>query len=195
MKRFFFSVLVSLTLLALTTGTVFAGSAVELVSVSNDGGGPTFVFRVSGEFSKGELHGFAQVEGGDSFPLSCVKTDETTVVCHASKKVGGQNVVVGFGGARFWHRVPEPHNGGGGTSQYCHPVYDWDYDTKSFWALQGTNCQDSEAQFGDFIYNFYAPDWDEYYDYEYRPGDVCGWADPGAAYYPDWDPECPDDDD
>ena len=187
MKRFFFSVLVSLTLLALTTGTVFAGSAVELVSVSNDGGGPTFVFRVSSEFSESELHGFVQVEGGDSFPLSCVKTDETTVVCHASKKVGGQNVVVGFGGARFWQHVPEPHSGasGGGTSQYCYGVYDLYEEEDREWFQYGETCMDSPAVVGDtYVMDnpwIGIPDW-VYHFWEDTPNTDYG--DPGEGFYP-----------
>lgn len=122
----------------------------ELVSVSNNGGGPTFVFRVNSEFPASELHGgFVQVEGGDSFPLSCVKTDETTVVCHASKQVGGQNVVVGFGGARFWQHVSGPHSGGGRTSQYCYPVYDLINNAPGVWHDYESHCTDEEAAWGD----------------------------------------------
>jgi len=189
MKRFFFSVLVSLTLLALTTGTVFAGSALELVEVRNDGGGPTFVFRVSGEFSESELHGFVQVEGGDSFPLSCVKTDETTVVCHASKKVGGQNVVVGFGGARFWQHVPEPRSGGGGggTSQYCYGVYDryTVVEVGYQWGQYEEICMDIPAVVGD-TYEMDSPLFEvpwTYFFWEDTPS-WPDWNDPGEGFYP-----------
>jgi hypothetical protein len=120
MKKLLFTSLVLSALLAVTAGTAFAGSALELVHVANNGGGPTFTFRVVGDFSDDELAGgFVQVEGGDDFPLYCSHTASDTVVCHTSKKVGGHNVVVGFGGARFWTDVPEQH-----IKQACYPVYD-----------------------------------------------------------------------
>jgi hypothetical protein len=120
MKRLLFTTLVLTALLSMTVGTAFAGSALELVSVQNNGGGPTFTFRVNGEFSPDELSGsFVQVEGGDNFPLYCAQTAPDEVVCHASKKIGGKNVVVGFGGARFWTDVPEQR-----IHQACYPVYD-----------------------------------------------------------------------
>lgn len=181
MKKIFSTFFVLVALLAMTTGAAFAGSALELVEVRNDEGVPTFVFRVTGEFSKEELEsGFVKV-GGENFPLYCAQQDEDTVVCHTSKAAAGNDVVVGFGGASFWDRVPEQ----GPAQQFCYPVYDWEnagFDFPTGWALQGTNCQDTEAQFGDFI-NFYAPDYSSYYDYEYLPGDFCGWANPGEAYY------------
>jgi hypothetical protein len=122
MKRLFLTTLVMLTLLALPTGIAFAGSALELVHVDNNGGGPTFTFRVVGEFSDDELAGgFVQVQGGDDFPLYCSQTTPDTVVCHTSKAVGGHDVVVGFGGARFWTYVKEQHIH---TSSFCYPVYD-----------------------------------------------------------------------
>lgn len=120
MKRIIATALVLTALLALTAGTAFAGSALELLKVQNNGGGPTFTFRVNGEFSSDELvSGFVQVEGGDAFPLYCAQTAPDTVVCHTSKKTGEHNVVVGFGGARFWTKVP-----GAFIQQACFPVYD-----------------------------------------------------------------------
>lgn len=187
MKKIVLSVFLLLALLAGSTGTAFAGSALELVEVRNDEGQPKFVFRVTGEFSKAELEsGFVQVDGGDYFPLYCAQVDADTVVCHTSVQVTGQNVVVGFGGARFWDRVPE-------KAPACYNVYDWE-NTGFFptaWALQGVNCQDSEASFGDMIFDFYAPDYDNYYDYMYLPGDFCGWADPGEGYYYPFCPALP----
>ncbi|MBN8656494.1 MAG: hypothetical protein J0M11_12205 [Anaerolineae bacterium] len=189
MKKIFSTIFILIALLAMTTGAAFAGSALELVEVRNDEGQPKFVFRVTGEFSKEELEsGFVQVDGGDAYPLYCAQTAPDTVVCHTSQVVAGHNVVIGFGGARFWDKVPER----GPAAQYCYPVYDWNNDGENiptYWALQGTHCQDNEAQFGDMIFNFYAPDYDSYYDYQYLPGDFCGWVDPGEAYYY---PFCPD---
>ena len=89
MKRIFVSALILAALLAVTTGTAFAGSALELVQVRNDEGGVRFIFRVTGEFSQDELNsGFVQVEGGDDFPLYCAQKDATTVVCQTSKRPG-----------------------------------------------------------------------------------------------------------
>ncbi len=109
MKRFFFSSLVMVALLALTTGTVFAGTALSLIEVRNDDGVPTFVFRVNGTFTNGELHnqGYVLVSGEGQYDLHCALQDETTVVCHTSKKAAGHRVMVHFGGSDFWTVVPE----------------------------------------------------------------------------------------
>ena len=184
MKRLLFSAVILLTLLVLPTGTVFAGSALELIEVRNDYGGVTFIFRVTGEFSKDELEsGFVQVEGGDDYPLYCAQQDAETVVCHTSKKAGANSVVVGFGGARFWTDVP------GESPQFCYGVYDYDYATESYWLYLGDYCQNSPAEYGDFIYDYYNWDWDEYYDYEFMPNSpACPFLQPGDAYYY---PGCP----
>jgi hypothetical protein len=139
MKKLLFTSLVLLTLLVVTAGTALAGSALELVHVANNGGGPTFTFRVVGEFSDDELAGgFVQVEGGDDFPLYCSHTASDTVVCHTSKKVGGHNVVVGFGGARFWTYVKEYT-----PRSYCSPIYDWNYPAPYVqWQEFGQVCQE-----------------------------------------------------
>jgi hypothetical protein len=109
MKRFFFSSLVMVALLALTTSTVFAGTALSLLKVRNDDGVPTFVFRVNGTFTNGELHnqGYVLVSGEGQYALHCAVQDETTVVCHTSKKAAGHRVMVHFGGSDFWTVVPE----------------------------------------------------------------------------------------
>ena len=109
MKRFFFSTLVLLSMLTLTTGAAYAGTALSLIEVRNDDGTPTFVFRVNGSFTNGELHnqGYVLVSGGDEYDLHCAVQDETTVVCHTSKKVAGHRVMVHFGGSDFWTIVPE----------------------------------------------------------------------------------------
>lgn len=148
MKRIFFTTLILTALLSVTVGTAFAGSALELLSVENNGSGPTFTFRVHGEFSKSELEsGFVQVEGGDDFPLYCAQTDADTVVCHTTKKVGGHNVVVGFGGARFWTHVKEA-----GNKRYCYSAWDW-WDFTGFqWTDFGPICQDEPANFLDIAY-------------------------------------------
>lgn len=119
-----FTTLLLLSMLLANTGAVFAGSAIELISVTNGGGGPAFTFRVSGEFSPSQLKGSGQVSGGDGFPLHCAQQDETTVICHAAKKISGQSVSVTFGGATFWADVPQPQLGrGGGSTQYCYGAW------------------------------------------------------------------------
>lgn len=123
MKKIQFSLIILLALLVMTTGTAFAGSALSLIEVRNDKSGATFIFRVTGEFSRSELNsGFVQVSGGDNYPLSCAQQDATTVVCHTTKKAGG-NVVVSFGGSSFWTDVPVA------PQQICYAVYDLDLIT------------------------------------------------------------------
>lgn len=187
MKRLF-SPIIATALLAVTAGTAFAGSALELVQVANNGGGPTFTFRVIGDFSDDELAGgFVQVQGGDDFPLYCAQTAPDTVVCHTSKKTGGHNVVVGFGGARFWTDVPEPGPG----RMFCYSAWDW-WDFTGFqWTDFGPICQDEPAQlFDEGYYDLNGvPQWVVFYDI-----DVSGNCSPdpvpydGPAYY---FPACP----
>ncbi len=187
MKRFFVSVLVLAAMLAVTTGTAFAGSALELVEVQNSDGGVTFIFRVTGEFSQDELNsGFVQVEGGDDFPLYCAQQDATRVVCHTSKKAGGSNVVVGFGGARFWTDVP-----GASHTPYCYNVfstYSYDAGTGFYthlpaWQNAGALCQDEPGVFFDHAYFAPLDDYVAFYDYDISS--FCGGAVPyeGPAYY------------
>lgn len=185
MKKLFFSSFIVLALLAITTGTVFAGAALELVQVRSDGGLPTFVFRVTGEFSQSELEsGFVQVEGGDDYPLYCAQTDATTVVCHTSKAVSGHDVVIGFGGAKFWEFVPEFASRA--VPQYCYNVFDYDTDTETYWVDYGDYCQDHPASIGEEIY-WYNPGWDGYYYYSYGLDDSNShrpqWKDLGPGYY------------
>lgn len=124
MKKAVFTALLVFSMLLVNTGAAFAGSALELISVTNGGGGPTFTFRVSGGFSPGQLKGSGQVSGGEGFPLHCAQQDETTVICHAPRKISGQSVSVTFGGATFWTDVPQPQlGGGGGNSQYCYGAW------------------------------------------------------------------------
>lgn len=184
MKRLLFSTVILLTLLVLPTGTVFAGSAIELIEVRNDYGGVTFIFRVTGEFSKDELaSGFVQVEGGDDYPLYCSQQDAETVVCHTSKKAGANSVVVGFGGARFWTDVPEA------ITEICYSVWDWDLPSPSdYWQYQGDHCQPQRANDGDAIL-FYSPYWENTYTYYfYNEGSTNGdgneiWDSAGQGYY------------
>ena len=198
MKKSLFTLLLLLTLLATTAGSAFAGSVVELVGVNNNRSGPSFTFRVSGEFSQSELEsGFVKVEGGDSYQLHCAQQDETTVVCHVSKKAGGQNVVVSFGGSKFWTVVPEEK-----VRQYCYNVYEpltkEEYDAGYWqWMNRGVHCQDEPAVNGNDYYgsspafpfdNWYIFSEDGIDDFPCGPSGSCGgydhnWSNPGEGYY------------
>ncbi len=185
MKKILSTFFVLIALLAMTTGAAFAGSALELVEVRNDEGVPTFVFRVTGEFSQEELqNGFVKV-GGEDFPLFCAQQNADTVVCHTSKAASGHEVVVGFGGASFWDRVPEQ----GPAPQYCYNVYDWSYpEPSSSWVDYGDVCGESPVQNGAVI-QWYNSVFGQTYDYIFGPNssvgtpDGPGWNNPGPGYY------------
>lgn len=187
MKRIIFTVLMLTALLAMSTGIAFASSVLGM-SVSNGGGGPTFTFTVSGDFSK--LNGIVEVQGGDSFPLYCRQTDETTVVCHATKKITGENVVVTFGGSTFWASVPLPSigQGSGNNTPSCYNVYGWNNDffnNPTDWVLAGTNCQNTPASYGDTIEFPFANNFVPYNTYYFsNTGTIsCGFSEYGDAYY------------
>jgi hypothetical protein len=151
MRKILNSGVVLIVLLALTTSTVFAGQALELIEVRNGGSGPTFIFRVSGEFTKEELNtGFVQVQGGDPYTLHCGQKHGDRITCHTTKKVGGHNVVIGFGNARFWTYVP--------LANICFSIWDW-FVPPGFptWTNFGEHCQDHPNP-GDTIeyYNQYS---------------------------------------
>ena len=167
-----------------------AGSAISLVEVRTDpAGGVIFIFNVSGEFSRSELKGFVEVQGADAnYDLHCTQKDATTVHCTTSRKTGGQNVVVTFGGATFWTYVPDSRPLPS-SCQYEYFVYDWtefELSTSTAWESFHTFCTDTPAQDGDVISSNL---WDGIftYDYEYFSTGVdnayCGWANPGAGYY------------
>ncbi|KXK15955.1 MAG: hypothetical protein UZ14_CFX002000128 [Chloroflexi bacterium OLB14] len=152
MRKILHSVVIVLTLLALSTSTAFAGQALELIDVRNDGAGPTFIFRVVGDFTKNELNtGFVQVQNGDPYTLHCGEKHDNLVTCHTTKKVGGHNVVIGFGNARFWTYVP--------LSSVCYSVWDWLIPpSANAWTNFGVSCPEQEPNVGDAIqyYNQYS---------------------------------------
>jgi hypothetical protein len=152
MKKILNIFVVTLTLLGISTTTVFAGDAIELLEVRNNGAGPTFIFRVRGEFTKAELNdGFVVVQGGDDYTLHCGQKHDDRVTCHTTKKVGGHNVVIGFGNARFWTYVPE--------AVVCYSIWDWFIPPNAdAWTNMGTHCQGDGANTGDTIqyYNQYS---------------------------------------
>lgn len=176
-------VLLSLAaMLATMAAAPMAASAIALVEVRNDtGGNVIFVFSVEGHFSKSQLKGFIQVQGMDAnFKMSCNQVDDSKVQCTTSKKAGGNNVIVTFGGATFWAYVPAV------STTYCYPQWDWDSRTDTSWRYDGQVCQDVPAVDGDVINNSL---WngETYYDYEYFSTGVdnayCGWANAGSGYY------------
>ena len=184
MKKLFVTALVLTALLAVTVGTAFAGSALELYKVQNNSGGVTFTFRVNGEFSADELaSGFVQVQGGDDYPLYCAQTAPDTVVCHSSKKASGHDVVVGFGGARFWTDVPEPT-----SRSVCYPAYDFVGPNTppgiTGWSHFGNVCQD-EAAFEAQEVLLFNPEYSFSYWYEFWGNGVndFGYANPGEGYF------------
>ncbi len=197
MKKVFFTGLVLLTLLALLTGTVaaapLADGVLTLIEVRNDRGGAViFVFHFSGDFSRSQLRGGRVLVDGESFGLSCSQVSDETIQCTTSRRAGGHDVVVNLAGFNFWVFVPAARGGGG--NQYCYGVYDYYFDEQSesppYWAQFDTHCQDSPASFGDVLPNFYNPDYQDYYDYEFMPGSPVGCFDPvdEDAYY---FPNCP----
>ncbi|MBX3037031.1 MAG: hypothetical protein KF758_08965 [Anaerolineales bacterium] len=152
MRKILNSVVVLMVLLALTTSTAFAGQALELIEVRNKDSGPTFIFRVTGEFTKEELNtGFVNVSGGELYTLHCGQKQGDRITCHTTKKAGGHNVVIGFGNARFWTYVP--------AANYCYNIWDWLIPPGApKWTNFGQHCQDNEANNGDTIkyYNNYS---------------------------------------
>jgi hypothetical protein len=167
MKKIQF-VLILLALLAMLTSVAaapMAGSAISLIDVRNDaGGGVIFIFNVNGQFSKSELKGSVEVQGVDSnYGLYCTQKDDTTVHCTTSRKTGGENVKVTFGGAIFWTYVPEP------VSPNCYNVYDLTYPPNGFDLVAFTTfCQYVPANYGDII-NVYNPAWNSFYNFEFLP--------------------------
>ncbi|MBI5944126.1 MAG: hypothetical protein HY864_07140 [Chloroflexi bacterium] len=163
--RFVWIILSIAAMLASVAAAPLAGTALTLIEVRNDKHGDViFVFSVSGHFSKSELKGYVQVQGEDAnYDLSCSQVDDVTVQCTTSRKTGGKNVVVFFGGSVFWAFVPPT------IAQYCYNVYDipWPPEGGTLVAFT-TYCQDAPANYGDVI-NLYNPEWDFNYDYEFLP--------------------------
>src|SRR5215213_5365054 len=182
MKKLSLTALFLLIMLASLVGPAAAAplssGSVTLLSVEYvPGKGPVFTFNVSGHFSRSDLKGFVHVEGGADFDLSCTQVDESTVKCTTSKKVGGTNAAIIWGGSTFWTSVP-------GAPEFCYGVYDWDLGfPPSEWVNYGTYCQETQAQYGDFIV-WDNPSWGTW-PYEFLPEspDSCSFYHSGNAYY------------
>jgi len=180
MKKYLVTILVLFSMLLTQVGIAAAAPSADgtatLVSVEHGLKGPVFTFSVSGKFSKTELKGFLQVQGGDDYSLYCTQVDESTVKCTTSDKVSGVNVVLSWGGGTFWAFVPEAP-----PAAYCYNVYD--YDRTITWKIYGTYCQDYRAEYGDTI-PWYNPDWDDYFDAVFLPEHICAGIVEDAYYYP-----------
>lgn len=186
MRKFFFTLLLLAAMLALSVSAVFAdGQALTLDSISNNGRSIVLVFSVHGEFSKAELYGGSIIASDGTYGMSCNQVDTDTVRCTAdSRAFAGQDLVVIFGGAKFYTFVPyveyTPKHAGG----YCYAIYDWDAGIPwTYWENYGTYCQDFPAQPGDqMVWDnpVYGPS-----TYTFYPGGVddYGWANPGQGYY------------
>ncbi|MCZ2127599.1 MAG: hypothetical protein LC099_07480 [Anaerolineales bacterium] len=189
MKRIFFVVLIVLGMLVASTGIALAGSAIELKLVRNDVAGPTFIFRVSGTFTNDELNSFVKVQGGDHVPLYCRQIEDDTVICHAARTIGGKNVTIYFGGAKFWVKVPEQS-----LPKYCYNAYDWWGFTGNMWVNFGPLCQNGPAEpFDTATYSYSIGGttyggWVQFYDFD--AWSSCPTPAPytGPAYYY---PGCP----
>lgn len=131
-------------------------SSVTFVGVSNGGGGPMFIFRVDGPVNlSGVVHSVQGEYQGD-FPISCVQQDETTVVCHAPKKLSGSEVTVEFNGVKAWVQIPEEQNPV--KTSYCYGYYEPSQlngnleagpEAGWVWNQLGSTCQDKPAKNGD----------------------------------------------
>ncbi len=97
---------------------------------------------------------------------------------HNLKKVQDVNVVLYLGENVYWTYVPPAH-------QYCYNVYDWTLAEDIEWMSFGTHCQNTPADYGDWIY-WYNPGWEDYYDYIFLPGtpDCLFTINEDAFYYP-----------
>lgn len=183
MKKVLFVVLAICALFASIAAAPMQTS-VTLVGVSNGGGGPMFTFRVNGpvNLNNGIVHSVEGEYQGD-FPLFCKQENETTVICHATKKLSGDWVTVEFGGSRFWVSIPQTPE-----PSYCYDYYNSVSGVENnevssqksnwYWSQVATLCQDKPAEkfdhskYNNQLYFFIeegAPDGNNY--------------NPGPAYY------------
>ena len=193
MKKLSLTTLFLLLMLVSLVGTAAAAPrssrTITLLSVDYvPGKGPVFTFRVSGHFSRAELKGFVHVEGGEDYDLYCNQVDETTVKCTTSKKAGGTNVALTWGGSTFWTSVPA-------APEFCYSIWDWWDFTDYEWADFGPYCQETPANAFDII-SYDVPHPDGSFEsfavfYDVDVADYCSSPVPynGPAYYY---PGCPE---
>ncbi len=189
MKKSLFSILIVLCLLAMFVGTVNAAPLANVTAtlkgvVYVPGKGPVFTFEVSGVLPNGFHVGSLHVNGGGDYTIHCKQLDAETVKCTAPKKVADVNVVIYWSGFTFWTYVPP-------APVFCYSVYDWDNPggiTHTSWVKYGDHCQETRANYGDYIY-WYNPGWGSSYGYYFAPGSpACPWEHIGDGYYY---PGCP----
>jgi hypothetical protein len=184
MKKSLVAIMMVLSMLVMFVGTVSAASLASgtatLVGVEYvPGKGPVFTFAVSGEFTKADLKGSLHIEGGDDFDLYCTQVDSSTVTCTVSKKAAGKNVVLSWGGSKFWTSVPL-------APEFCYNIYDW-ASTMDAWVNYGSHCQDRSANYGDQIL-WDNPEWGTSLYIFLPESPTCPFYQPGDAYYY---PSCP----
>ncbi len=158
MKKVLFVVLAVCAMMA-TVAAAPMPANVTLIGVTNSGGGPMFTFRVDGPVSlNGIVHSVEGEYKGD-FPLSCKQENETTVICHATKKISGSWVTVEFGGTRSWVQIPEKPEPTA-TPSYCYGYYELISGSNPLplssgpmaswsWREVANICQDTPAADGD----------------------------------------------
>lgn len=178
-------------LVSIAAAPLASGTATLIGAGYVDGKGVVFTFQVDGKFSKSDLKGSVQVDGGGNYSLDCVQQDAETVKCTAPKAVAGNDVSVTWGGSIFWTHVA----GIPDDPQYCYSIYDWDLEVPtSAWVDYGTYCQDAPAEYDDTIL-WYNPGWEAEFEYWFMPEspdqDWCPYDRSGDAYYfpacdPDW---------
>lgn len=179
MKKHLIIVMLVLSMLATFVGTVSAaplaaGTATLVSATYQPGFGPVFYFSVKSEFSRGELNGKLHVQGGADYNLYCNQVDAGSVRCISSDKVQGVNVVLAWGGFKFWTYVPA-------ALDFCYHVYD--YDMSLAWQNYGTHCQEKPAQYGDAL-PWHNPDWDDNIDHYFLPELPCAGIYEDAYYFP-----------
>jgi hypothetical protein len=169
MKKQLIVIVIVLAMLAAFTGTAVAaplasGSATLVSVVFVPGKGPVYTFEVSGKYSKADLEGILQVQGGVSFDLHCAQVDSSTVKCTSSKKAAGKNVTLSWGGAVFSASVPVA------PAESCYGIWDWEYAIPpTTWVNYGNHCQLRPAHEGDSI-DWYNPVWDDTFTYVLMEG-------------------------
>lgn len=162
MKKSLFTLIALLSLLVLTTTSVFAAPLSDsedylvLREVRNDPhGGVIFVFDVYGEFSKKDFRGSFLTFGEDNkIPVDC-NLQSPVLQCTTSQITAGRYVNLHIGGFLFWARVPEKgpiETQPVEPTEYCYPVLD--LNDEDDWEQFDTYCQDTPASYGDQLIYF-----------------------------------------
>lgn len=158
MKKAMFLILV--LVLALSSIAAVPNHGVVLISVTNNAGGPMFTFRVDGTGSlKAIVHSIVGEYKGD-YPITCKQEDETTVTCHAPKKLSGSWVTIEFRDTKNWVLIPDEKVAG---TEYCYDVFSVPFlappqqgspeiHNAQPWVKVDTYCQNTAAVEGDLLH-------------------------------------------